>query len=154
MKNHHVSSENINFTPIYRAKSKWWIFRPRIEYPTVGFLPVVNLSWYSALSLVIETCKVVIKRMCRKQRQLKVRFQITVNKFLWARVYIGRRDWAHLAKMTKAYHTVIMLALVVVHSDQKGAKYNSMTDGFSRPLKIETATSFLTIFYYDRRVKR
>ena len=26
MQNHNILSENINFTPIHRAESKWWIF--------------------------------------------------------------------------------------------------------------------------------
>ena len=54
MQNHYIWSENINFTPIHRAESKWWIFHPGIEYPMVGFLSIVSLSWYNVYSLTLS----------------------------------------------------------------------------------------------------
>ena len=51
MQNHYIRGENINFTPIHRAESKWWVFHPWLEYPTVGFLSVVSSSWYNVTSV-------------------------------------------------------------------------------------------------------
>ena len=52
MQNHYIWSENINFTPIHWAESKWSIFHPRIEYPMVGFLLVASSSWYTVITIM------------------------------------------------------------------------------------------------------
>ena len=46
MQSHYILGENINFTPIHRAESKWWIFHPGIEYLSY-IIPVGTWNCYN-----------------------------------------------------------------------------------------------------------